>query len=105
MDFRRLSGQNVQVVRDLIGPHAVMLVGSLGTGVWSDLEHPVPSPGIGAIRDQPQQFTLQRGEASIGVATVVRGAPWLLLVEQPLSEILAPMQRLLGDLVVLMQDW
>ena len=101
VDFHRLSGQNVQPVRDLIGTHALMLVGSLATGAWSDLEHPVPIPGVGATTDQPQQFTLQRGEATIGVASAVRGAPWVLLVEQPLSQILAPMHRLLGELVVL----
>ncbi len=101
VDFRRLSGQNVQAVRDLIGTHASMLVGSLATGAWSDLEHPVPSPGVSDTTDQPQQFTPQRGEASIGVATAVRGTPWVLLVEQPLSQILAPMQRLLDELLVL----
>jgi signal transduction histidine kinase len=100
-DFRFLSGASAQVVRNLIGPHTTMLVGSPSTGAWSDLDHPVRAPPVDVGIGAPQVFEGRRGQGGIGVATAIAGTPWVLWVEQPFTEVLAPIHPLLGQIATL----
>jgi signal transduction histidine kinase len=97
-DLRLVTGSNVQIVRDLIGTHAVMALGSPATGVWSDLERPVPAPRGDVTLQHPQFLTRADGTRGVGVATRVSGAPWVLWVEQPVADVLAPVQPLLAEI-------
>jgi signal transduction histidine kinase len=100
-DFHFVSGQNAHIVRDLIGPHTTMNLGSPVTGVWSDLEHRVPAPPASVGQKGPKVFPKSNGEGAIGVATPVAGTPWVLWLEQPTAEVLAPIQPLLREIATL----
>ena len=100
-DFHLVTGQNAGVVRDLIGTHAVMLLGSPATGVWSDLQHRVAPPRVEGRGAPPHLFRRSAGSAGVGVATPVAGAPWVLWVEQPAADVLAPMHPLLTEIAIL----
>jgi signal transduction histidine kinase len=96
-----LAASGVQAVRDLIGAHATMLLGSPAEGVWTDLEHlaapppPAMQPGHASIFDAPP-----RG-AGVGAAVAISGTPWVLWVELPRATVLAPMRRLLVEIALL----
>lgn len=97
-DLRLVTGSNVQVVRDLIGAHTEMALGSPVTGVWSDLQHQVSAPRGDISLDRPQFLTRADGTRGVGVATRVSGAPWVLWIEQPVADLLAPTQPLLAEI-------
>ncbi len=85
-------------LKDLIGPHSVLLVGtSEPGGVWSDLERPQPAPppfkaGTTTVYNSPTW-----GDG-LGVALPIQGTSWILWVAQPRAALFAPMQRLLIDM-------
>ncbi len=97
-DLRLVTGSNVQLVRDLIGTHALMALGSPTTGVWSDLEHPVSAPRGDVSLGHPQFLMRADGTPGVGVATRVSDAPWVLWVEQPAADVLAPVHPLLAEI-------
>jgi len=100
-DVRLVSGQNAGLVRDLIGTHSAMLLGSPGSGVWSDLEHRVDAPPVDSHMAQAHMFRKADGTTGVGVAMPVPAAPWVLWVEQPSADILAPTHPLLTQLAIL----
>ena len=101
LDLRTLTGTGAQGVRDLIGASSTMLLGSTASGVWTDLEHPTGPPPKGMGIGKPQAFALPGRPPGVGMATPVRGAPWVLWVELPQSVVLAPMRPLLRDVAVI----
>ncbi len=97
-DARFLTGQNIQTVRDLIGPGATLLIGSPGEGVWTDLEHRARAPSASdTIFGAPEAVAGPAGQ-SIGVQAPIPGTPWVLWVGQPRSAVLAPMRRLWAEI-------
>lgn len=101
LDLRRTSGQSAGAVRDLIGSHAVMIFGSPTTGVWSDLTRRVLAPPVSRAAGEPQLVAWPDGERGVAFATPVAGAPWVLWVEQPATDILAPSHPLAIQIVIL----
>ena len=99
-DLRFTSNKSAQAVRDLIGPHASVLLGSSGDGSWTDLDHRRAAPPIGKADGQPRVVSTADGSEAIAVASAVPGAPWLLWVEMPMATVLAPMRALLAQLAV-----
>jgi signal transduction histidine kinase/HAMP domain-containing protein len=101
VDSRRVSGQSAAAVRELIGTHAEMILGSPTTGVWSDLARRVPAPPADLAAAQPKLVPWPDREGGVGFATPVPGAPWVLWVEQPATDILAPLHPLAIQIAVL----
>jgi signal transduction histidine kinase len=81
---------NSEAIRKLVGAGAVIKLGNVSGGVWSDLSKPVPPPGVdvrpGAIVDNASSG----GERLIGWAATVRGTPWLVATQLPRAAIVAP---------------
>jgi PAS domain S-box-containing protein len=87
-----------QPLKDLIGPHSVLLVGtSEPGGVWSDLARPQPAPPAFKVGTTTVYNSPTWGDG-LGVALPIQGTPWILWVAQPRAAFLAPLQRLLVDM-------
>jgi signal transduction histidine kinase/PAS domain-containing protein len=99
-DSRLLSGEGAQTVRELIGAHALMLMGSPNDGVWTDLTHRRSAPPLTPLM-RPSVVRGPDGEQVIGVLAAVPGTPWFLWTGQALSAALAPMRLLLVELATL----
>ncbi len=97
-DLRFTTNQNGDAVRDLIGPHATILVGSPGENAWTDLDHRRPPPPASHALGQSSIVIGSTGKEAVAVESAVPGAPWMLWVEQPTDTVLAPMRALLLEL-------
>ncbi len=91
----RLTASGAQTIRDLIGPHAAMLIGVPGEPQWTDLEHNAAAPA-GAVPGKTMVSA-----AGVGATIAIRGSQWVLWVEQPADVVLAPMQRLMAEIAVM----
>jgi PAS domain S-box-containing protein len=98
VDLRFTSNQSGDAVRDLIGPHATILVGSPGENAWTDLNNRRQSPPSLPTPGQSSIVIGASGKEAVAVETAVPGAPWMLWVEQPTDTVLAPMRALLIEL-------
>lgn len=87
-------GQGVADVRALIGVER-LLVGSRSWTVWTDLSTVVPAPAFTAMPDSAQRIVATDGKDVLGLARPVRGTPWLVWVERPHAEVMAPIERYL----------
>jgi signal transduction histidine kinase len=92
---RALShGAGSDVLRKLVGAAAVIKLGDTSGGVWTDLGKVAPPPAVevrtGAIADD----RAPDGERFIGSASQVRGTPWIVLVEFPRRDVVAPARAL-----------
>ena len=81
----------------LIGPQASFFLGAR-QGVWTDRSVPIPPPPVPIIGDSA---VLRYERAGMGrrfaLARPVAGTPWLVLVELPAADVLAPARRFLTD--------
>ncbi len=90
-----LTAHSVQTIRDLIGTHAELRLGSPSNGVWTDLEGVSPPPPAEVRIGHTAVF-----REGIGTTVTVLGTPWALWVSQPRATVFAPMQSLAGELAV-----
>jgi PAS domain S-box-containing protein len=97
-DLRVATAENGHAVRELIGAHATLLIGSPGDNAWTDLDRRQPPPPGGQTFNQPAVIIGASGQEAVAVESSVPGAPWLLWIEQPTATILAPMRALLLEL-------
>jgi two-component system cell cycle sensor histidine kinase/response regulator CckA len=84
-----VAGRGLETIRALVGPNAVILVGSPGGGVWTDLEHTTPPPPAGIQAGKMLIFDSSPRGAGVGAASSIPGTPWVLWVQQPRSTLLA----------------
>jgi signal transduction histidine kinase len=98
---RLLTGNSAQsdAIAKLIGQGSLLRLGEPG-GVWTDLSRKVAAPS-GAVKPGPIADSAgPDGRQYIGAAVPVRATPWLVLVEFPRDEVIAPawafLVRMLG---------
>jgi signal transduction histidine kinase len=98
---RLLTGAgNPEAIGRLVGAGAVIRLGNRSGGVWSDLSKLVAGP---AAEVRPGAIAGERGadgERYVGSATVVRGTPWIVLVEFPKATIVAPARAYLLRMLI-----
>jgi PAS domain S-box-containing protein len=100
-EINAVVGRNVETVRSMVGPSAVLLIGSPGEGTWTDLERPtLPAPASLRVGEM-LVFEEPGWGAGVGAATAIKGTPWLLWVHQPQSVVLASNRQTLLDLALL----
>lgn len=97
---RATRARGVDAVRRLSG-EAVMLIGTPGDGVWSDLERVAPPPPEIAIADSVIRFDASAYGAGVGIAEPIAGTPWVLWMHYSRAQVLAPMRALLIQLTAL----
>jgi signal transduction histidine kinase/CheY-like chemotaxis protein len=89
VETRQIRGRNVEAVRRLMGSD-VMIVGTPGAGVWTDLERVVAGPPPIAQLDTAFLFDESPRGPGLGVAKAIAGTPWSMWVQIPRDDVLAP---------------
>lgn len=97
VELRRARGTNVDQVRELLDVDR-LLIGSREGNVWTDLSVRRPAPPHRDTVGVVQRVLRNDSVEVLGVVQPVAQTPWLLWVEEPLSDVLAPMQRFLRRL-------
>lgn len=87
-------GQGVDDVRALIGVERLLL-GSRGWTVWTDLTTIAAAPAFTSTPDSLQRIVASDGREVLGLARQVPGTPWMVWVERPESEVMAPVKEFL----------
>jgi signal transduction histidine kinase len=92
--WRRFAGtqRSREQMNQLIGTNASLFVGNADGTLWSNLERAVDrgeGPPLTA-RDADRHSYTRDGEERVAAAAVVRGTPWMVAVEFPRREVLAP---------------
>lgn len=90
---RRIGGpsDNTEAVLDLIGGNAALLVGNADGSLWSDLDSVTSRP---PPRPEGSRYT-REVEPRLAVSTPLKMAPWVIAIEHPEREVLAPARSLL----------
>jgi signal transduction histidine kinase len=97
VDVRRIQARGVDNIRSLIGVNT-MLMGQRGEGVWTDLTRVVPPPAHVDVVDSARRVTSEARGDAVGIARPIAGTPWVVWVETPADEVLAPMRVLFARL-------
>ncbi|MGH7652951.1 MAG: sensor histidine kinase [Gemmatimonadaceae bacterium] len=92
------QGQSAQIISGLIGPDVSFLLTSDGGKTWTDLAGVVPGPAHLGKPGVPEEFTGGKGVRRVGVVVPIRSMGWTLLVDVPVSTVLAPANRFLRDM-------
>src|SRR5687767_5295159 len=97
------SGNDSRNLTDLIGTHARFALGNTTGDVWTDLSNPVTAPMSrpdGAANDTTFLGTTAAGERVLGSRHAVEGSPWVVAIEFPYTEVVAPIMGLAQRLAV-----
>jgi signal transduction histidine kinase/CheY-like chemotaxis protein len=99
VEARFARGRGLQAVQGLAGTRTLLL-GNPDAGVWTDM--------VGVVEGPPPQFTRadstlafassSRG-AGVGAGRPITGTPWILWLELPYSEVMAPVRQWLRRVI------
>lgn len=98
--WRRLAGSRRQreLISHLIGSHASLFLGNADGQVGTDLERsvmrptlPVDTPGATRVYQRDPDRTRY-----LAASAPVAGTPWVVIVDMPMTEIEAPIDRFVG---------
>ncbi len=87
---RAIRGQGADQIRQLIG-NGTLLFGQIDAGIWTDLDSVVDGPPPIARADSILTFAESPRGPGVGIATSVRGTPWVIWLQVPDSTVLAPL--------------
>jgi len=91
--WRRLSSaDDSRSLMDLIGTHARLSLGNASGDAWTDLSAPTraPAPRPAGSADSTFLGFTADGESVLGSYAPVAGTPWIIAIEFPYSEVVAP---------------
>lgn len=94
------QGTGAQLISGLIGADVSLLLSADNGRVWTDLATIVPGPTVRGKSGGPQEFIAQKGTRLIGVAVPIRSLGWTVIVDVPVSTVLAPANRFLRDVAI-----
>ena len=101
--WRRLASANEsRSLSDLIGTQARLSLGNASGEVWSDLSRPIPAPAAppGGVTDTTFVGVTADGERVLGSRAPIAGSQWLIAIEFPFDEIVAPISGLAQRLAI-----
>lgn len=87
---RAIRGQGADQIRQLIG-NGTLLFGQIDAGIWTDLDSVVDGPPPIARADSILTFAESPRGPGVGIATSIRGTPWVIWLQVPDSSVLAPL--------------
>jgi signal transduction histidine kinase/CheY-like chemotaxis protein len=87
---RAIRGQGAPQIRQLIG-NGTLLFGQIDAGIWTDLDSVVDGPPPIARADSILTFAESPRGPGVGIATSIRGTPWVIWLQVPDSSVLAPL--------------
>ncbi|MHB1222666.1 MAG: ATP-binding protein [Gemmatimonadaceae bacterium] len=97
---RRVAGTGVDQIRALIGSDATLMVGNTDASIWTDLADETSGPPTGLPVAELTEYTSADGRRWMGVATPIAQTPWLVWVQVPRAEVLAPARALVRDIAL-----
>jgi signal transduction histidine kinase len=86
--------QTVQLLTNLIGNEASMVIGNADGSVWSDLETIVRDLPINGTEGRLWEYERAGQPRAFAWATPINATPWAVAIEFPRDVVLAPSQRL-----------
>ena len=89
VETRVATGRGQEAIRELLGA-GVFLVGVPGDSVWTDLAQTYPEPFRIPRTDSVMAFARSASGPGVGVAQPVPGTPWVVWLQQPRREVVAP---------------
>jgi signal transduction histidine kinase/CheY-like chemotaxis protein len=101
--WRRLAARDdSRSLTDLIGSHARLSLGNAAGDVWTDMNKPVPAPALPphGARDTTFLGVAGSGERVLGSHTPVIGSPWVVAIEFPYADVVAPIISLARRLAI-----
>ena len=101
---RRLGNEQTRdVIESLLGSGIRVFVGHVGDSVWVDFAGVVSEspPGDNLVLGEPFTFGLRDGSEVLATASVLRGTPLVLLLQTPMSQVLARPRAFLGRIVLM----
>jgi signal transduction histidine kinase len=99
--YKQISAASgAQIISKLIGSDVSLLLSTADGKRWTDLETMVRAPTIAALTGTPQTYSGANGEARIGAAVPIKSMGWVVLVDMPMSTLLAPANRFLRDVAI-----
>jgi signal transduction histidine kinase/CheY-like chemotaxis protein len=101
--WRRVnSSSDSRSLTDLIGTQARLSIGNAGGDVWSDLSKPTsaPAPAPAGASDTAFVSVTANGERVLGSRAPIVGSPWVVAIEFPHREIVAPIVALSRRLAI-----
>jgi methyl-accepting chemotaxis protein len=102
VDQRRISSttNEAELITDLIGSDATVLVGNQSGDGWTDLGRVVDGPSAAVLSaESPARYTSPRGDR-IGVWAPVEQTPWAVWVEFPRDAVMARAETFLNDTIL-----
>jgi signal transduction histidine kinase/CheY-like chemotaxis protein len=91
VETRVATGRGQEALRQLVGA-GVFLVGVPGDSVWTDLETTYPAPLAIPRPDTVLVFARSTSGPGVGAAQVVDGTPWVVWLQQPRGDVVAPLK-------------
>jgi signal transduction histidine kinase len=88
------SSETWALLVSLIAPDARALIGNADGSLWTDFGAVLPGPGPAYASEGMLEFN-REGERRLGVASVMPGTPWAVLVHRNLDVVLAPSRSFL----------
>ena len=88
------------ILNRLVGGDALVEIGSMAGGVWSDLSRIVPAPPLETTPDGAAEYRAPAGAARLGAVSPIRGTPWLVAVEFARSSVVAPAKVFLRRMIM-----
>ena len=101
-EYVRLSSEaSSKLIRGLIGPQAVLLIGNADRALWTDLRVRVDGPAVLGAAGTARATTGPDGTRLIGAVTAIPRVNWLIWVAQPRSVIIAQAREFLFRMVII----
>jgi len=99
--YKRISSANRgQLVGQLIGSEASMLIGNTDGKLWTDLSHVVRGPTPNRALKNVLIYNGPDGSPQIGAATRIGRTPWVVWIGLPFDVAMAPANDFLRDMIV-----
>jgi signal transduction histidine kinase len=90
-----------EMLNRLVGGGAVVLVGSVGDRVWTDLTRLVPPPPVDTAARGSYVGEPEEAGSRIGAIGEVTGTPWRVWVELPRDAVVAPAKTFLRSILLI----
>ena len=101
--WRRLSGsqRSREQTTRLVGSNATIFVGNAGGSEWTNLERPVAAPPLNRASATPLQRYNRDGRAYIAGFAAIPGSPWMVAIDFPRDEVMAPVNAFVRRLALI----
>ena len=101
--WRKMAGsqRSREQMTRLVGSNAAIFVGNAGGSEWTDLERPAAAPPLDLASTTPVQRYTRDGRTYIAGFAPIPGSPWMVAIDFPRDEVMAPVNAFVRRLAVI----